>query len=111
MAVEVINAGVQGYSTDQVYLRIQQLTQLYQPDAIIYGLCSNDFGGNVSEEAYGLPKPMFKVTPEGNLQEISPLLPTDRKVKSFGSGPSKWLQSSAVYRVLLPWTLKTRHIF
>lgn len=111
VSAEVINAGVQGYSTDQVYLRMQQLIPLYRPDVVIYGLCSNDFGGNVSREAYGLPKPVFTVKEDGELQEIPPSLRGDGKIPSFGSGPSKWLQSSALYRVLLPWTTKLRAQF
>jgi hypothetical protein len=111
LSAEVINAGVQGYSTDQALLRMQQLVPLYQPDVVIYGLCSNDFGGNISREAYGLPKPMFMLNDHNNLQEIPPSITNNGEIHSFGSGPSKWLQKSAVYRLLYPAIVKVRATF
>jgi len=99
---EVINAGVQGYSTDQVLLRIQQLVPLYRPDVIVYALCSNDFGGNVSREAYGAPKPVFVLNGNGTLEEFPPDLTKRDGIPSFGSGPRAWIQHSALYRFFHP---------
>ncbi|GEM_PF-6814926 len=97
---EVINAGVQGYSTDQALLRMKQLLPLYRPDVVIYGACDNDFGGNVSPSAYGQVKPRFQLNSDGFLEEIP--LEFNKKITSFGNGPSKWLQFSALYRFLQP---------
>ena len=104
--VEVINAGVQGYSTDQVFLRMQELLPLYRPDIVIYGACDNDLGGNVLRMAYGQVKPMFRIKSNGDLEEIPPEL-TD-KIISFGGGPRKWLQYSALYRLIQPALLFLR---
>lgn len=97
---EALNAGVQGYSTDQVLLRMEELLPLYRPDVVIYGACDNDFGGNVSRVAYGQAKPMFRLKENGELEEIQPDLQPG--VRSFGGGLKKGLQYSALYRFLQP---------
>lgn len=106
---EVINAGVQGYSTDQVYLRMRQLLPLYQPDIVFYAVCDNDFGGNVSRTAYGQPKPMFRLKGDVDLEEIPPDL--NSQIHSFDSGPRKWLQYSALYRFFQPTLIALRARF
>jgi lysophospholipase L1-like esterase len=94
---EVINAGVEGYSTDQALIRLRRLVPLYHPDLVLYGLCSNDFGGNAVDTAYGIPKPRFRLE-GGRLKEVPPDLSSAR-IATFGSGPGKWLQYLAVYRL------------
>lgn len=103
---EVINAGVQGYSTDQVFLRIKQLLPLYKPDIVIYGMCDNDFGGNVTRFAYGQPKPMFRLNAEGELVEVPPQIAGP--INRFDKGLRKWLQFSALYRFIQPRLLLLR---
>ena len=104
---EVINAGVQGYSTGQVLLHIQRLAPLYRPDIVIYGFCLNDLGGIALRRAYGLPKPMFVTKARDQLELLPPEL--DRSsIPSFGRGPRKWLQFSALYRLLQPQILLIR---
>ena len=104
---EVINAGVQGYSTDQVLLHIQRLAPLYRPDIVMYGFCLNDLGGIGLRRAYGLPKPMFMTRARDQLELLPPEL--DRSsIPSFGRGPRKWLQFSALYRLLQPRILLIR---
>jgi len=105
---EVINAGVQGYSTDQVLLRIEQLVPLYHPDVVVYALCSNDFGGNVSREAYGAPKPVFVLKADGTLMGLPPDLRNTSDIKPFGSGPSAWIQHAALYRFFQPQIVALR---
>ncbi|HLG31217.1 MAG TPA: GDSL-type esterase/lipase family protein [Candidatus Brocadiales bacterium] len=39
---EVINAGVEGYGTEQEYLYLEELANRYSPDLVIVGLYSND---------------------------------------------------------------------
>ncbi len=104
---EVINAGVQGYSTDQVLLHIRRLAPLYGPDVVIYGFCLNDLGGIGLRRAYGLPKPTFVTTAQDQLELLPPEL--DRSaMRGFGQGPPKWLQYSALYRFLQPQILLIR---
>lgn len=100
--VEVLNAGVEGYSTDQALLRMQQLLPLYRPDVVLYGLCENDFGGNAVGEAYGVAKPRFALA-DGGLRLIPP--PADARrveIQSFNRGPRSWIQHAAVYRIVRP---------
>ena len=104
---EVINAGVQGYSTDQVLLHIRRLAPLYQPDVVIYGFCLNDLGGIGLRRAYGVPKPMFMTKTRDQLELLPPEL-DQSAIPSFGQGPRKWLQFSALYRLLQPQILLVR---
>ena len=104
---EVINAGVQGYSTDQVLLHIRRLAPLYRPDVVIYGFCLNDLGGIGVRRAYGVPKPMFVTNARSRLELLPPEL-DQSAIPSFGQGPRKWLQSSALYRLLQPQILLIR---
>ena len=104
---EVINAGVQGYSTDQVLLHIRRLAPLYRPDVVIYGFCLNDLGGIGLRRAYGLPKPMFVTKAQDRLELLAPEL-DQSAIPSFGQGPRKWLQFSALYRLLQPQILLVR---
>ncbi len=48
---EVVNAGVDGYGTDQEYLYLQELLPRYKPDMVIVGLNSND----VDDVMNGIP--------------------------------------------------------
>ena len=63
---EVLNAGVQGYSTDQVLLQMKRIVPQYRPDLVIYGLDANDLGGIASGTGYGLSKPRY-VLEDGQL--------------------------------------------
>jgi lysophospholipase L1-like esterase len=97
---EVINAGVEGYSTDQTLLRLEELLPLYQPDVVLYGLCDNDFGGNKVNRAYGLHKPLFSILADGSLQQTAPR--TNSDTAFLGTGFRAWMQHIALYRVLRP---------
>jgi lysophospholipase L1-like esterase len=103
---EVINAGVQGYATDQTLLRMIQLLPLYKPDIAIYGLCQNDFWENQTSEAHGQAKPVYKILEHGEIEMVPPVLKD--KIYSGGSGPRKWIQYSALYRYLQPGFFKLR---
>lgn len=109
--VEVICAGVQGYSTDQSLLLMRRLLPRYRPDLVIHLMCDNDFGGNESSVAYGLAKPRFKLTAEGALE----LVPTTLEEidshwrQPWGSGWRRWLQYSALYRYIRPALFKLRY--
>lgn len=113
--VEVINAGVEAYSTDQVLLRIQQLAPLYHPDIVAYGLCFNDFGPNVLRETQGMSKPMFILREDKNgsleeLQELPPDLKHSRLL-DFSIGPRSRFRALALYRFLWPQLVTLRARF
>ncbi|MCX5686494.1 MAG: GDSL-type esterase/lipase family protein [Candidatus Omnitrophica bacterium] len=98
---EVINAGVQGYSTDQVLLAMEKFVPAYKPDIVMYGLCSNDFGGNMLEESYGIPKPVFSLKNDNHLEAHFPVFQNNRSI-GIEKKPQSWLQYSALYRLLQP---------
>jgi len=104
---EVINAGVESYSTDQVYMYMQRNIPLYKPDIVVYCVCANDFDGNVVRIAYDAPKPMFRMRKDAGLEEIPPFN-KDGKIPVFGKGPRRWVQFSALYRFYYPSILKFR---
>jgi lysophospholipase L1-like esterase len=104
--VEVINAGVEGYSTDQVLLRMRRLVPLYRPDLVLYGLCDNDFGGNADSVAFGVPKPRFIL--EGDALTYLPPAGAAGNIEEFVTGPRRWLQGSALYRLVRPRMLVLR---
>jgi len=100
LAVEVINAGVQGYSTDQALLLMERWLPTYRPDVVMYGSTLNDYGGNSLDGAYGQAKPMSHIDEEQRLRLALPKL--GAKVRDFGQGPRRWLQDSALYRFVQP---------
>jgi hypothetical protein len=53
---EVINAGIDGYGTEQEYLYLQELLQRYEPDLVIVGFYSND----VADVMNGIPAAITK---------------------------------------------------
>lgn len=87
---------------------MRRLIPLYNPDIVAYALCDNDFGGNESREAYGLPKPRFVLAADGALTYVSPPGAMPSPTGSSGSGPRQWLQGSALYRLLQPRLLVLR---
>ena len=110
--VEVLNGGVEGYSTDQVLLRMEQLLPLYRPDVVLYGLCENDFGGNAVGEAYGVAKPRFVVEDDGRPTLIpAPADGRRAEIQAFSSGPRSWLQRAAAYRIVRPRLMVLRARF
>jgi lysophospholipase L1-like esterase len=64
---EVINAGVDGYGTDQEYLYLQELLQRYKPDMVIVGLYSND----VDDVIKGIPLALFKTKSKNHFYFLS----------------------------------------
>jgi hypothetical protein len=107
--VEVLNAGVEGFSTDQTLLRLRDLVVRYKPDVVLHAICDNDFSGNEAAVAYGIPKPRFRLEADGALvldrvaRDELPLA-----ISRFSSGPRAWLNRSAIYRVFRPWALSVR---
>ncbi len=108
LEVEVINAGVQGYSTDQSLLHMERLLPIYRPDVVAFGHTLNDLGGNSTHRAYGQPKPMF-VLEHGRLRLV-PAEPNDQ-IRSSSALRSQ-VQRSAFYRILQPrlWAIRSKLI-
>lgn len=97
---EVLNAGVQGFSTDQELLLLEKLGPAYRPDIIILAVCTNDFAQNGSGSANGLSKPHFERESSGELRYIPPQ--QQDRIRRFGRGLTAWLQYSALYRAIQP---------
>jgi hypothetical protein len=103
----IVNASVQGYSTDQALLVAREYADRYHADWVIYGFCDNDLGGNVSDKAYGLFKPRFQLI-EDNLQLMPP--------PSFNTDLSAFRKTSwkdlivksAVFRLFRPIVITMR---
>ncbi|SRR5258708_17357246 len=103
---EVMNAGVQGYSTDQELLRLEQLVPTYTPDIVIVAVCTNDFGQNYVDQASGINKPHFELQRNGGLRYFPPDPQT--RISRLGTGLSATLQRSALYRAIQPALLRLR---
>jgi hypothetical protein len=58
-AVEVLNGGTQGYSTDQEYLFYVEDGQRYAPDVVLLFFYYNDVVPNTWKNAWGAPKPLL----------------------------------------------------
>lgn len=103
---EVINAGVQGYSTDQALLLMQRWVPRYRPDLVIFASTSNDFGGNSLRIGNRQSKPIFHLDDDGQLRYVPPEV--SHEIRRFRSGPRAWIQNSALYRLLQPRILVLR---
>lgn len=65
--VEVINAGVFGYGTDQAMLYYKNEGYKYQPDLLLVLFLENDLVDNTKNTRHGFPKPKF-VLNDGKLE-------------------------------------------
>jgi len=110
--VEVLNAGVQGYSTDQELLLAKRLAPLYHPEIITLCAVDNDFSGNVERSVLGgYPKPMFVLKANGQLDEIPPEMSRFKK-HDLTSGPLRWvIGHSALYGLIQPSFFRLRARF
>jgi hypothetical protein len=104
--VEVINAGVQGYSTDQELLYAQRLMPLYHPDVVLLIVCDNDFAANLDTTAYRISKPRFQVV-EGKVVGLAKPDPIHLKIPKL-ENRMQIIQYSALYRVFQPTLLSVR---
>ena len=59
--LEVINASVSGYSTDQEYLSWRDEGRRYEPDLVLVLFHENDIPGDSLHRMYGYEKPQFVV--------------------------------------------------
>ncbi len=66
--IEVANAGVGGYSTDQLLIYLREEALEYSPDLVLYQAARNDIRGNMTTTAEGLySKPRFVLSDDGVL--------------------------------------------
>ena len=94
--LEVLNFGLRGAGTDQIYLRLRQQVRYFSPDIVIYTFCVNDIGNNDTEEG----KPYFvldRQAPEGIVLRGYPI----RKQKVLHAAwPRSMLEQSFTLRKL-----------
>ena len=113
--VEVINAGVQGYSTDQELLLARRMIPLYKPDIVLLCVCVNDFAANSLRTDHGHAKPMF-IMEEGKLSGLIPPEPSNFRIVRKGYSrlsPLILIQHSALYGYFRPniFVLRARYQF
>jgi hypothetical protein len=68
--VDVVNAGTEGYSTDQEAAWLLENGEAFAPDLVLLFPYDNDLYWNGQTEYFGKPKPRF--TPEGELDHAGP---------------------------------------
>lgn len=110
--IEVLNAGVQGYSTDQELLLAKRLVALYHPDVVTLCVVDNDFSGNVERIVLGgYPKPVFVLKADSKLEEIPPDM-SQYKKHNLTSGPFRWvIAHCALYGLIQPLFFQLRAKF
>ncbi len=80
--VEVINASVSGYSTDQELLWFEREGWRYEPDLVVLLLTGNDVAMNEMSLVYGLyRKPRFEIDAAGRL--LDPRLPVAEPARAL----------------------------
>ena len=72
-AVEVLNGGTAGYSTDQEYLFYQQEGVRYSPDVVLLFFYYNDVVLNTTDSYYGRLKPRLEMSGDWVLSTNLPL--------------------------------------
>jgi hypothetical protein len=72
--VEVVNAGVHGYSTDQEALWFAREAEALHPDVVLVFVYYNDILNNTRVNYWGLPKPLTRVI-DGQIVPVNLPLP------------------------------------
>ena len=92
--IEVMNAGVGGYGTDQLLIYLREEALDYSPDLVLYQVARNDIRGNTTTIAEGMyNKPRFVLRDDGELViENCPVPPLSslRRVKYMISRRSRF---------------------
>jgi hypothetical protein len=75
--VQVINAGVRGYGTDQSLLFFREHGKALAPDLVVYALSVNDPADNITLHRMRRPfgKPAFRPTDDGGLELVGHPIP------------------------------------
>jgi hypothetical protein len=100
--VELINAAVSGYGTDQEYLLLKHLGLDFHPDAVLLLLHPNDLANNAKALEYWHAKPVFRIDKNGDLKLHNSPVPKPRLTHRLG----KWVLTrtwlyARLYRVLI----------
>lgn len=92
-SLEIINASVAGYSTDQQLLYYQDEGYKYQADAVVVLFCENDFLGNTVPRIHWYNKPFFTHEDDTLLLRNVPVpeLTYYQRLRKFLSGKSHFL--------------------
>jgi lysophospholipase L1-like esterase len=98
-AVEVINGGTAGYSTDQEYLFFEEEGARYEPDVVLLFLYYNDIVLNATDSYFGRLKPRLELRGNRLVPLNLPLQPPAVKIDA-PEAPPKPRRGSA----LLEWT-------
>lgn len=109
----VLSAGVDGYSTDQELLLLQEIAPELSPTLTILFFFFNDIYCNISTSCFGYNKPVFQTTagdqltltnvpvPEKEDDRTPPKTVTTPEPETANRTPRQWLQShSHLYRLL-----------
>ena len=100
--VEVIDAGVVGYGTDQEYLLFREVGPRLAPDLVVLYFYWNDLLNNNSSFQYEVPKPFFLDRGGAFVPAESPVpRVVYRGREPWLLRPRAWLHGLASYRVLL----------
>jgi lysophospholipase L1-like esterase len=93
--VEVINAAVRGYSTDQELIYFRTEGKRYSPDLTVLMVTDNDIWYNTRKIFFDTPKPVFPLDADGRLQQSIPPemlpVPADRAA-SAKVRAAEWLR-------------------
>ncbi len=71
--VEIINAAVPGYGTDQQFLYLKNLGLSLRPDLVLLLFHPNDIYNNMNAEQYYYQKPFFKLNDQGLVLQNVPV--------------------------------------
>ncbi len=80
---EAFNFGIFGYSTDQELLTLKMYGLRIQPDEVVLLFCLNDLLYNNSPVGHRMPKPLYRLNSEGNLQLTNVPVPAAPKPGFF----------------------------
>ena len=101
--VEVVNAAVPGWGSDQELLWLEREGAGWSPDLVLLCFIYNDIRSNARSEMDGLPKPRFVVDAQGELQPEG--LPVVAPMGAFRR-ELKWnCRRLAAYSALFRWGL------
>lgn len=109
-AVEVINGGTQGYSTDQEYLFYRTEGVRYSPQVVALFFYYNDVLYNGRDLHFGTPKPRFAlrngalIQPGGPTPEPAPTpTPAPRAVTPRAKSPWRFVEHPLERSALVAW--------
>jgi hypothetical protein len=101
--VDVVNAAVPGWGTDQVSMWLEREGEGWAPDLVLYCFIFNDIQSNARANIYGQNKPRFVAKPDGGL--VLEGVPVEPKLSSFQRQTKWWRRRLAAYSALLRWSL------